>query len=54
VFSIINGTLKVAVRASEPKIGDVVVGYIYPELPYRFRVVAVDAAARTAHVYRVA
>jgi hypothetical protein len=53
MFSIINGTLKVAVRVSEPKIGDVVVGYIYPELPYRFRVVAVDVAARTAHVYRV-
>jgi hypothetical protein len=53
MFSIINGTLKVAVRVSEPMIGELVTGFIYPELPYTFRVVAVDTAARTAHVYRV-
>lgn len=53
MFSIINGTLKVAVRVSEPQVGETVVGFIYPELPYTFRVVSVNKEARTAHVYRV-
>jgi hypothetical protein len=53
MYSIINGTLKITVRASKPALGDVLTACMYPNLPYRWRVVSVNEEERTAHVRRV-
>jgi len=48
-----NGTLKVAVRVLPPKVGEEVIAFVFPELPWRFKVVSVNEKERTAHVHRI-